>query len=90
MILSGSVKKTYSSGHGGGGGGSEVAGAGETGDSGEERVLGARDGDVGVDITRAAGGGEESGPGGVSGEEVVLGARAGAKSGIPTGCIAGS
>ncbi len=60
MILSGSVEKTYPSGHSGGGGGSEVAGAGETGNSGKERVLGAGDDDVGVDITRAAGGGEES------------------------------
>ncbi len=53
-------------------------------------MLGAGDGDVGVDITRAAGGGEESGPGGVSGEEVILRAGAGAESGIPMGCIASS
>jgi hypothetical protein len=102
MILSGSVENTYPSGHGGRGDGSEVAGAGDVGvglaltaDGGDEggskeRVLGAGAGEGEVDITRAAGGGEESGPGGVGGEEVVLGAGAGAESGEPTGCNAGS
>ncbi len=77
------VEKTYPSGHGGGGGGSEVAGAGRPGDDGEERELGARDDNVGVKITRAAGVGEESSPGGVGGEEVVL--RAGEVVGVRHG-----
>ncbi len=64
--------------------GSEVVG-------GEEMVLGARAGEVDVDITRAASGGKEGGPGGVGSEETVLGAGAGAEwSGVPTGCIAGN
>jgi hypothetical protein len=103
MILSGSVEKTYPSGHGGRGWGSEVAGAGEArvglavaadggdevspedvGGGGEERELGAGAEAVGDEITRAAGGGEESGSGGVGGEEVVLGAGAGMESGDPT------
>ncbi len=45
----------------------------------EKMVLGARAGEVGVDITRAASGGEKGGPGGVGGEEMVLGAGAGAE-----------
>jgi hypothetical protein len=46
MILSGSVKNTYPSSHGGGGGGSEVAGAG----------------DAGVGLAVAANGGGEASP----------------------------
>jgi hypothetical protein len=89
MILSGSVEKTYPSGHGGGGSGSGVAGADgagvglavaadggdevgpeDVGGGGEERVLGARAGEVCKEITWAVGGGEGSGSGGVGGEEV--------------------
>jgi hypothetical protein len=63
MILSGSVEKTYPSGHGDGGGGSGVAGA---------------DG-AGVVLPVAADGGDEVGPEdvGVGGEERVLRAGAG-------------
>jgi hypothetical protein len=53
-----------------------MAAAGSLAESeGAGEVLGAGNGDVGVEVTRAAGVGEESGPGGVDGEEeVVLGA----------------
>jgi hypothetical protein len=63
MILSGSVEKTYPSGHGVGGGRSEVAGAGE----------------AGVGLAVAADGGDEVGPEDVGGggKERVLGAGAG-------------
>jgi hypothetical protein len=63
MILSGSVEKTYPSGHGGGGGGSGVAGAGG----------------AGIGLAAAADGGNEVGPEDVGGggEERVLGAGAG-------------
>ncbi len=60
MILSGSVKKTYPSGHVGGGGGSEVAIAG----------------DAGVDLAGAADGNNEVSQEDVGSEEMVLGARA--------------
>jgi hypothetical protein len=61
-----------------------MAAAGSLAESeGAGEVLGARDGDVGVEITRAAGVGEESGPGGVGGkEEVVLGGMAAAGIGL--------
>jgi hypothetical protein len=53
-----------------------MAAAGSLAESeGTGEVLGAKNGDVGIKITRAAGVGEESGPGGVdSEEEVGLGA----------------
>jgi hypothetical protein len=86
IILSGSVEKTYPSGHGGGGGGSEVAGAVEAAGLG----AGAGAGEVGVIVARAANGGEEDGPGEVDGVEMVLGARAEAeRSGVTAGSIAG-
>jgi hypothetical protein len=90
IILSGSVEKTYPSGHGGGtvvaGTVDGLTGAANGGDGDgpevvgdEEMVLGAGAGDVGVDITTAASGGEKGGPGGGGGEETVLGAGAGAE-----------
>ncbi len=84
IILSGSVKKTYPSGHGGGGGGSEVVGAVD----GAE--LGAGAGEVSVDVPGAASGGGEGGPGKVGVVEMVLGAGAVAeRSGVRAGSIAG-
>ncbi len=55
IILSGSVEKTYPSGHGGRGGGSEVAGAVDAAGLG----AGAGAGEVGVVVARAANGGVE-------------------------------
>jgi hypothetical protein len=52
-----------------------MAAAGSLAESeGAGEVLGAGNGDVGVEITRATGVSMESGPGGVGGEEEVLGA----------------
>jgi hypothetical protein len=77
----------YPSGHGGGGGGSEVPGAVDAAVLG----AGAGAGEVGVDIARAANGGEEGGPGEVGGVEMELGARAGAeRSGVTACSIAGN
>ncbi len=86
IILSGSVEKTYPSGHGGGGGSSEVAR--DVGAAGIGAGAGA--GEVGVVVARAANGGEQNGPGEVDGVEMVLGAGAGAeRSGVTAGSIAG-
>ncbi len=58
-------------------GGSDEVSLGDV--SGEEMVLGAGAGDVGVGHTRATGGGDEGGPGDVGSEEMVLRAGAGAE-----------
>ncbi len=86
IILSGSVEKTYPSGHGGGGGGSEVVGAVD----GAELGAGAGAGEVSVDVPGAAGGGGEGGPGEVGVVEMVLGVGAvSERSGVRAGSIAG-
>jgi hypothetical protein len=86
MILSGSVKNTYPSGHGGGGGGSEMVGDVSVGNvSAEAADGGAEDGPevvVGARVVLGAG------AGGVGGEEMALGADTGAEwSGMLTGTI---